>query len=212
MALALRPDHPETLNNRGNALRTLYQHAEALNNRGNTLRELGRMDEALQSFARVLVFRPDDADAHWNWGLAQLAAGDRVRSIGAEKLAPFLAVRGCNFFSLQKGDAAKQLEDLDPAGSRVIDYTAELQTYGDTAALVSALDLVVSVDTSVAHLAGALGKPLWVLLPFSPDWRWMLGREDSPWYPSARLFRQPATGDWVSVIAGVAAALEKRAG
>jgi ADP-heptose:LPS heptosyltransferase len=78
-----------------------------------------------------------------------------------------------------------------------------LSDYADTAALVENLDLVVSVDTSVAHLAGALGKPVWILLPNDPDFRWLLGREDSPWYPSARLIRQPSFRDWDSVLARV---------
>jgi len=76
-----------------------------------------------------------------------------------------------------------------------------LETFADTAGLIARLDLVISVDTSVAHLAGALGKPVWVLLPWLPDWHWQLGRSDSPWYPSARLFRQTESDDWKSVIA-----------
>ena len=86
---------------------------------------------------------------------------------------------------------------------KLIDYTEEINDFSDTAALVENLDLIISVDTSVAHLAGALGKPVWTLIPFVPDWRWMLNREDSPWYPTMRLFRQPSHGDWESVIAKV---------
>ena len=86
----------------------------------------------------------------------------------------------------------------------------QFRDFADTAAAVSALDLVITVDTSVAHLAGAIGKPVWVLLPQSPDWRWLLDREDSPWYPSARLFRQIGRGDWAGVIARVAAELQRQ--
>jgi hypothetical protein len=85
----------------------------------------------------------------------------------------------------------------------------ELEDFADTAAAISLLDLVITVDTSVAHLAGSLGKPVWILLPLTVDWRWLLDREDSPWYPTARLFRQPALGDWDSVIAHVAMALDR---
>jgi ADP-heptose:LPS heptosyltransferase len=90
----------------------------------------------------------------------------------------------------------------------VVALGAELRDFADTAAVVSLMDLVVSADTALVHLAGALGAPVWVLVPFSPDFRWLLGREDSPWYPSARLFRQPRFGDWDSVLARVKEALE----
>ena len=89
----------------------------------------------------------------------------------------------------------------------LLDFGDELKTFADTAALMSNLDLIISVDTSTVHLAGALAKPVWVLLPFLPDWRWLLDREDSPWYPTARLFRQDDTREWDNVIKRVHAAL-----
>jgi ADP-heptose:LPS heptosyltransferase len=89
------------------------------------------------------------------------------------------------------------------------DLGAALGDFADTAAAMSALDLVITVDTSPAHLAGAIGKPVWLLLTYAPDWRWFLEREDSPWYPTARLFRQTTRGDWAPVIARVAAELRR---
>jgi len=86
---------------------------------------------------------------------------------------------------------------------RIVDHSKDIKDISDTAALIEQMDLVISVDTSVAHLAGALGKPVWIMLPHVPDWRWLLDREDSPWYPTARLFRQPSHGDWDSVIKSV---------
>ncbi len=83
-----------------------------------------------------------------------------------------------------------------------------LRDFGDTAALIEAMDLVISIDTAVAHLAGALAKPVWIMLPFNSDWRWLLGRDDSPWYPTARLFRQAVPGDWASVLRSVVASLQ----
>ena len=90
---------------------------------------------------------------------------------------------------------------------RVVDPTAELHDFADTASLIAALDLVISVDTAVVHLAGALGKRVWTLLPYSPDWRWLLGRDDSPWYPTARLFRQSSAGAWGKLLGRVKDAL-----
>jgi ADP-heptose:LPS heptosyltransferase len=88
------------------------------------------------------------------------------------------------------------------------DLTPWLTDYAETAALIESLDLVITVDTSVAHLAGALGKPVWILLPHAPDWRWLLGRNDSPWYSSARLFRQTTAGDWPGTLSRVMAELD----
>jgi ADP-heptose:LPS heptosyltransferase len=89
----------------------------------------------------------------------------------------------------------------------VVDLRRDLQDFADTAAVLERMDLVISVDTAVAHLAGALARPLWVMLPFAADWRWLEERTDSPWYPTARLFRQPAFGDWGSVTRAILAAL-----
>ncbi len=134
---------------------------------------------------------------------------DRTRSMPARHLARLLAVEGVRFVSLQVDERGAELADL-PAGA-VRDVAPLIDDFADTAALVSVLDLVISVDTAVVHLAGALGRPVWVLLAAAPDWRWLRDREDSPWYPTARLFRQPMAGDWDSVMDRVAAALAARA-
>ncbi len=135
---------------------------------------------------------------------------DRRRSIALAQLAPLAAVPGVSFVSLQKGPPAAQAA-TPPAGLVLHDFTAELGDFTDTAALIEALDLVIGVDTAVVHLAGALGKPVWVLNRFDTCWRWLLDREDSPWYPSLRLFRQAAPGAWDGVVAAVAAALGRMA-
>src|SRR5215469_13251322 len=105
-------------------------------------------------------------------------------------LAPLGEVSGVSFVSLQKGGPAAQAAD-PPHGMMLHDFTTDLHDFEDTAALIVNLDLVISVDTSVAHLAGALGKPVWLLNRFDTDWRWLLNRDDSPWYPTLRQFRQP---------------------
>jgi len=137
------------------------------------------------------------------WSGSPTNKNDRYRSVALEQLSP-LARAGATFYSLQKGPAAAQTA---PVGMGLIDLTDELQDFADTAALVSQLDLVITVDTAVAHLAGALGKPAWVLVASEQDWRWLLEREDTPWYPTLRLFRQRTPGDWPEVIERVAAAL-----
>ncbi|MFM0556949.1 tetratricopeptide repeat-containing glycosyltransferase family protein [Paraburkholderia sediminicola] len=138
--------------------------------------------------------------------VAELRKNDARRSIAFAQLAPLLEVPNVQFLSLQKGPAAQQLES-DERGEHVIDYTDELDDFAETAALVANLDLVISVDTSTAHLAGALDKPVWILNRFDTCWRWMLERTDTPWYPRARLFRQPALGDWNSVMQAAREAL-----
>jgi len=121
---------------------------------------------------------------------------DLRRSLPAEVLMPLADVPRVRWVSLQK--AASQEPNLP-----LVDWTAELDDFADTAALITMLDLVITVDTAVAHLAGALGRPVWLLNRFGGDWRWLLDRDDSPWYPTLRQFRQPALHDWASVIARV---------
>jgi ADP-heptose:LPS heptosyltransferase len=111
-----------------------------------------------------------------------------------ERFATLLAVPGLDFVNVQKDVSEAQTEILRDHG--VIQLGQEFADFADTAAVVAMLDLVIAVDTSVAHLAGAMGKPVALLVPFSPDFRWLLDRTDSPWYPSMRLFRQTAIGDW----------------
>ncbi|CAK0766562.1 Glycosyl transferase family 9 [uncultured Gammaproteobacteria bacterium] len=124
---------------------------------------------------------------------------DRQRSIAAALLAPLAGVPGVTLVGLQKNAQEGELETLTATGS-FLDLGGVLGDFADTAAVLAGLDLVISVDTAVAHLAGALARPVWLLLPFAPDWRWLLEREDSPWYPTARLFRQRQPGDWPAVI------------
>jgi tetratricopeptide (TPR) repeat protein/SAM-dependent methyltransferase len=128
---------------------------------------------------------------------------DRYRSIPLSLLKPLLNLPNFHFFSLQVGPAKAQLKDA----SAVIDLAPDSGNLADTAAKIANLDLILTVDTAVAHLAGALAKPVWVMLPFLPDWRWLLEREDSPWYPTMRLFRLPRPGDWDSVIEQIHGAL-----
>jgi tetratricopeptide (TPR) repeat protein len=135
---------------------------------------------------------PDGRKVGIAWAGNPFHTNDRHRSLSVAALQALLANGGTTFISLQLGPRASE-GGLSPLPLPLTDYA-------DTAALLANLDLVVTVDTSVAHLAGALGIPCWVMLPFAPDWRWQLGREDSPWYNSVRLFRQPAPGDWHSVV------------
>jgi tetratricopeptide (TPR) repeat protein len=136
------------------------------------------------------------------WSGKPTHKNDHNRSIALARLAPLLLKPDFQFVSLQKeySDADRASLRKFPALVRLHDT---LSDFADTAAVVAALDLVIAVDTAVAHLAGAMGKPVWILLPAIGDWRWMVEREDSPWYPSARLFRQPHIGDWGSVISRV---------
>jgi Tfp pilus assembly protein PilF len=137
------------------------------------------------------------------WAGSPMHRKDQKRSIPLAALAPLAAVPGVRLISLQKG-AASQPRDFE-----LTDWAPELHDLEDAAALISNLNLLISVDTAVAHLAGALAKPVWLLLPFAPDWRWMWDRSDSPWYPTMKLFRQPSLGDWNTVVEEVASELQQ---
>ena len=179
---------------------------------------LGLAEEAMP--VAIPYLSPDPADlAAWRarlpargrpriglaWSGAPAQKNDRNRSMDLRRLQPLLDV-DADWICLQKDVRETDVAGL-AAGERMQIVADDLRDFADTAALVASLDLVISVDTSVAHLAGALGRPVWVMLTYNPDWRWRLQRTDSPWYPSARLFRQPARGDWAAVVEAVRAAV-----
>lgn len=170
----------------------------------------------------IPYFQPDESRrTQWKDRLAQYSEGKRIgivwsgrpthrddarRSIALRELAPLAAIEGIQLISLQKGAAVEQLRSV-PFADRIVNLDSELHDFADTAAAIANLDLVIAVDTAVAHLAGALGKPVWLLIASAPDYRWMLEREDSPWYPTMKIFRQKQPGDWTEVIARVSAKL-----
>jgi tetratricopeptide (TPR) repeat protein len=127
---------------------------------------------------------------------------DRQRSVGLERMKPWLDLQGAQFYNLQMGKPAEQIATLGLA-DRLTDFMGEVADFADTAAIVQNLDLVITVDTSVAHLAGGLGKPVWILSRYNACWRWLQNRPTNPWYPTARIFGQPTLGDWDSVMAEV---------
>lgn len=134
---------------------------------------------------------------------------NRVRTVPLAELLTLAEIPGVMLHSLQKEPRPEDIELLQ-AHSQVQDWRSHLHDFTDTAALIQACDLIISIDTAVTHLAGALGKPTWLLLPLAPDWRWLCDRSDSPWYPTLRLFRQTQYGDWQPVIAAVRVALEEK--
>jgi hypothetical protein len=140
-----------------------------------------------------------------SWSGRPTHKNDHNRSIGLGPLLPLLN-RNATFVSLHN-DVRSEEAALLRGKSEIIHFGHELRNFADTAALISNLDLVISVDTSVAHLAGALAKPVWIMLPFVPDWRWLLDRDDSPWYPTVRLFRQDSRRVWDNVVASIDASL-----
>jgi len=143
------------------------------------------------------------------WRGSATADSDDARAAPLAAFAPLAALPGVRLISLQMNKGAEETTDCGfPVETLGADFDAGADAFLDSAAVMDSLDLVVSIDTSLAHLAGALGRPLWVALKNVPEWRWLLERTDNPWHPSARLFRQPARGDWTSVVANMAAALE----
>jgi len=142
------------------------------------------------------------------WAGNPMHQRDHLRSVPLAQFAPILELPGARFFSLQKGGAEGELVRF--VSDRVVDLSPHLADFRDTAAAISRLDLVLTVDTSVAHLAAALGCETWIMVTYVPDFRWMLERDDSPWYPAVRLFRQPSPRDWASVITNVRRALSER--
>jgi Flp pilus assembly protein TadD len=175
--------------------------------------------------AAPYAFADPAATAHWRqrlstgaslhvglcWATDSPSPTAESRSVPFEALTPLAGVRGAVFYSLQRGRAAAQAA-TPPAGMHIVDVSLELRDFADDAALISALDIVVTNDTATGHLAGALGKPVCSLLPFPPDWRWMTGRDDSPWYPTLRLFRQGRDRRWLPVVERVAEALRAKVG
>jgi Flp pilus assembly protein TadD len=142
----------------------------------------------------------------WESGNIDLILTDARRSLRLQQMTTLFEVSDVVFYSLQKNASSMEAQ-YTPRGMRLVDHSRQFQDFSDTAALIMNLDLIISVDTSVAHLAGALGKPVWVLNRFDTCWRWLLQREDSPWYPTMRLFRQAKPGDWGPVVDRVKQAL-----
>ncbi len=173
----------------------------------------------------VPYFRPDPARvAHWraeldlipgrkigiSWQGNRDHKMDRLRSLPLAAFAPLAKARGVSLCSIQKGFGTEQLTDGTADGVPVRDFgSLASASYADTAALIKALDLVVTVDTSIAHVAGAIGAPVWVMVQYAADWRWLTERSDTPWYPTMRLFRQTTLGDWAGVFARIVSAVEQ---
>lgn len=184
---------------------------------------LPALDVSLETIPATVPYLGVDAERRARWSDRIPATGrrriglvwagrpthrnDRNRSIPLPLLRPLLQTRGNDFYSLQVGPRAA---DLDDAGWReaVIDLSGYLTDFAETAAALEQIDLLISVDTAAVHLAGALGRSVWAMIPYAPDWRWMLDREDSPWYPTLRLFRQRQPRDWPEVVGRVRAALD----
>ncbi|NML46311.1 tetratricopeptide repeat protein [Ramlibacter sp. G-1-2-2] len=184
----------------------------------------GRFGTTLSSIPSAVPYlrAPEEARVRWRerlapwagqrkvglaWSGSQVQVNNRNRAVPLSLLAPLLGQPGVQCFSLQKGEAGANT-DLQPAPGELPDFTGDWADFADSAAMIEQLDLVVTVDTAIAHLVGALGKPVWILLPPNADWRWLVDRADSPWYPTARLFRRAAGEDRSAQIARLMRAFE----
>lgn len=175
-------------------------------------------DPARVEFWRKEFEPTDDLRVGIAWQGSKVHRGDRLRSVRLTRFAPLAAIPGVRLFSLQKGAGSEQLADPEAAEMGVVDLGARTAAdMGDVAALMTSLDLLITVDTALAHVAGALGVPIWVAVATPSDWRWLQNREDTLWYPTMRLFRQSRRGDWDAVFGRLAVALaglvrERRSG
>ena len=240
LEIALRQEpHPnaELLNATSAALQTLVRHIQGLDQLLSPGQPLPPFDThaALMSLPHLFKTTLDDVPASVPYlptpsaNTFPLSAGpagilkvgliwsggedyrkNRIRSAPLEEFLPLLRLPGIRFFSLQCGPRSADLKRLS-TDIQVDDLGSRVRDFADTAAAMGQMDLIISVCTSTLHLAGALARPAWGILAFSPCWRWMLGRPDSPWYPTMTLFRQPKPGDWAGVIAQVEAALRNLA-
>jgi tetratricopeptide (TPR) repeat protein len=162
--------------------------------------------DKVQAWRNRLKTLGDGLTVGISWRGGRILRVKRTRSIMLEQWAKIFSLSGFHYINLQYGDCKEELKEVkEKLGITIHDWedADPLKDLDDFAAQIAALDLIISVDNSTVHMAGSLGKPVWVLLPFVPDWRWMLNRDDSPWYPNMRLFRQPSPGDWESVIARI---------
>ncbi|MDM8535860.1 tetratricopeptide repeat-containing glycosyltransferase family protein [Desulfobacterales bacterium HSG17] len=173
-----------------------------------TLKDIPAEIPYLKSDRQLVQIWKDKIDNQGQFKIGIVWAGhpshtnDHNRSVTLSAFSSLKDIKGVKLFSLQK-EKYEKWTDVDPQQIFDQDLGEQISDFADTAAIIENLDLVISVDTAVVHLAGAMGKNVWTLLPFSPDWRWMIDRDDSPWYPTMRLFRQPAPGDWDSVFKNV---------
>ncbi|MFM7420128.1 MAG: glycosyltransferase family 9 protein [Alphaproteobacteria bacterium] len=167
-------------------------------------------DETRRAMWRARLGASDRPRIGFAWRGSAGHGNDRNRSMPLNAFLPIID-ESTAWFGIQKGMPTTDLEALSAVPNLRI-FDADITDFEDTAALVAEMDLIITVDTSLAHLAGSMGRECWVMLPFNPDWRWLLNRDDSPWYPSVQLFRQSHIGDWAGVMAQLRVALQRRFG